>query len=78
MFAGLSLKAKASFACAYSGVAWGLFWIPLRFVNENGFPGAWSTTLYFVVSAVLLLSVRACDSAADAPPPPPRTTGANR
>ncbi|MBS38524.1 MAG: hypothetical protein CMO26_21690 [Thiotrichales bacterium] len=41
-------------ACA---TAWGLFWLPLRFVSENGFPGAWSTTLYFLISLVLLSPV---------------------
>ncbi len=55
MFAGLSLKAKASLACAYSGVAWGLFWIPLRHMDAQGIDGAWATVMFYGVPAVLFL-----------------------
>ena len=38
-----------------SASAWGLFWIPLRYVSDNGFAGAWSTVGYFFVSCLLLV-----------------------
>jgi len=53
MFANLSLKARASLACAYSGVAWGLFWIPLRGMDSAGVTDAWSTVLFYGVPLVL-------------------------
>jgi len=53
MFAGLSLKARASFACAYSGVAWGLFWIPLRGMDEAGITGAWASVMFYGIPLLL-------------------------
>jgi drug/metabolite transporter (DMT)-like permease len=37
-----------------SASAWGLFWLPLRHVSDNGFAGAWSTVGYFFISCLLL------------------------
>ena len=53
MFGGLSLKAKASIACAYSGVAWGLFWIPLRGMDDAGITDAWATVMFYGVPLLL-------------------------
>ncbi len=53
MLAGLSLKAKASLACAYSGVAWGLFWIPLRGMDDAGITDAWATVMFYGVPLLL-------------------------
>ena len=53
MFANLSLKARASLACAYSGIAWGLFWIPLRGMDDAGITDAWATVLFYGVPLVL-------------------------
>ena len=53
MFASLSLKARASLACAYSGVAWGLFWIPLRGMDGAGVTDAWATVLFYGVPLIL-------------------------
>jgi len=53
MFSGLSLKARASLACAYSGVAWGLFWIPLRGMDSAGVTDAWATVLFYGMPLVL-------------------------
>jgi drug/metabolite transporter (DMT)-like permease len=53
MFASLSLKARASLACAYSGVAWGLFWIPLRGMDSAGVTDAWATVLFYGMPLVL-------------------------
>lgn len=53
MFTQLSLKARASLACAYSGVAWGLFWIPLRGMDSAGVTDAWATVLFYGIPLVL-------------------------
>jgi drug/metabolite transporter (DMT)-like permease len=53
MFSGLSLKARASLACAYSGVAWGLFWIPLRGMDSSGVTDAWATVLFYGLPLIL-------------------------
>jgi drug/metabolite transporter (DMT)-like permease len=53
MFSHLSLKARASLACAYSGVAWGLFWIPLRGMDSAGVTDAWATVLFYGMPLVL-------------------------
>jgi drug/metabolite transporter (DMT)-like permease len=45
----------AKLACAYSGVVWGLFWIPLRALDEFGITGAWATALFYLVPTLLLL-----------------------
>ncbi len=55
MFSGLSLKARASLACAYSGVAWGLFWIPLRGMDAAGVTDAWATVLFYAIPMILFL-----------------------
>ena len=47
----------AKLACAYSGVVWGLFWIPFRALDGAGITGAWATALFDVVPAVLFLPV---------------------
>lgn len=45
----------AKLACAYSGVAWGLFWIPLRAMDEAGVNGAWATVMIYVVPLICAL-----------------------
>ena len=47
----------AKFACAYSGIVWGLFWIPLRALDGAGISGAWATALFYLVPAVLFLPI---------------------
>jgi len=47
----------AKLACAYSGVVWGVFWIPLRALGDSGITGAWATVLFYLVAALLVLPV---------------------
>ena len=49
----LSLKARASLACAYSGIAWGLFWIPLRGMDSAGVTDAWATVMFYGIPLIL-------------------------
>ena len=53
MFSNLNLTARASLACAYSGVAWGLFWIPLRGMDDAGITDAWATVVFYAVPLIL-------------------------
>jgi drug/metabolite transporter (DMT)-like permease len=55
MFSGLSLTTRASLACAYSGVAWGLFWIPLRGMDRAGVTDAWATVLFYGVPLLIFM-----------------------
>ena len=48
-------KNLAMLACAYAGIVWGLFWIPLRAMDEAGIAGAWATVLFYVVPLIILL-----------------------
>jgi drug/metabolite transporter (DMT)-like permease len=54
-FGGLSLTTRASLACAYSGVAWGLFWIPLRGMDSAGVTDAWATVLFYGIPLLLFM-----------------------
>lgn len=56
----LSLESRAKLACAYSGLVWGLFWLPLRQLEKSGIPGLWANLvfyfapLFFVVPALIV------------------------
>jgi len=45
----------AKLACGYAGIVWGLFWLPLRAMDEAGITGAWSTAMFYIVPLVILL-----------------------
>ncbi len=47
----------AKLACAYSGLVWGLFWIPVRHLDAVGIGGLWATFYFYVVPLVLSLPV---------------------
>ena len=53
----LSLERKAKYACLYAGAVWGLFWIPLRELEDAGFQGLWITVVYFLIPALCLIPV---------------------
>ena len=38
-----SFENRAKLACLYAGGVWGLFWIPLRALEEAGINGLWVT-----------------------------------
>jgi drug/metabolite transporter (DMT)-like permease len=45
----------AKLACAFSGLVWGLFWIPIRALAEAGIAGVWATLLFYAVPFMLVL-----------------------
>jgi drug/metabolite transporter (DMT)-like permease len=53
----LSLERKAKYACLYAGAVWGLFWVPLRELEDAGFQGLWITVVYFLIPALCLIPV---------------------
>ncbi len=53
----VSIEFKAKLACLYAGAVWGLFWIPLRALENAGLHGLWITVVYFLVPTVCLVPV---------------------
>lgn len=47
----------AMVAVAISGVAWGIYWIPLRALDDQGVTGVWSIVLFYLLPTILLLPV---------------------
>lgn len=45
----------AKLSCAFGGAAWGLFWIPLRALEDANVSGAWPTVLFFLVPCLILI-----------------------
>ena len=54
-----STNGLAKFACIYAGAIWGIFWIPLRGVNEVGVHNLWASVIWFALPTILLLPVTA-------------------
>ncbi|MEM6824297.1 MAG: DMT family transporter [Pseudomonadota bacterium] len=48
------LEHLAMAAVAMSGLAWGLFWIPLRALDQAGVSGLWAVVLFYTLPTVLL------------------------
>ena len=51
------LENRAKLACLYAGAVWGLFWIPLRALEDVGLHGLWVTVVYFIVPTLCLLPI---------------------
>lgn len=48
---------KAKFACLCAGAVWGLFWIPLRALEEIGLHGLWITVVYFLIPTICVIPI---------------------
>ena len=55
----IRIEKLAKLACASCAAVWGLFWIPLRALNDAGIQGPWATVLFAVVPLALLLPLLA-------------------
>lgn len=55
--AGSNPESLAKIACTTAGALWGLYWIPLRAVNEAGIRGSWATALFYLIPFVILLPI---------------------
>lgn len=51
----LSREAGAKLACAYAGVVFGVYWIPLRAFEAAGLPGLWATVALSAASFIAIL-----------------------
>lgn len=53
----LQTEHLAMLAVAMSGVAWGVFWIPLRALDDGGVVGVWAIVLFYCLPTLLLIPV---------------------
>lgn len=53
----MRIETAAKLACAYSGLVWGLFWLPIRALDEAGISGVWSLLGFYIVPFALLAPV---------------------
>lgn len=53
----MKTETLAKFACAYSGLVWGLFWIPVRHLDEAGISGLWAIFYFYGLPFMLGLPV---------------------
>jgi drug/metabolite transporter (DMT)-like permease len=44
-------------ACALAAILWGLFWYPLRLLEEMGVPGLWSSLIIYAFAMLFLFPV---------------------
>ncbi len=54
LFDTFSRQGWAKLAGIFSGIVMGIYWIPLRYMDETGFPGMWAVFLFNLASLVLL------------------------
>lgn len=52
-----TIETFAMVSVAAAGVAWGIFWIPLRTLDEAGIVGAWAVVFFYVLPTLLLLPI---------------------
>lgn len=52
-----SIETLAMIAVAAAGVAWGIFWIPLRALDEAGIAGVCAVVLFYVLPTLLLAPI---------------------
>ncbi len=46
---------KAKLACAYGGMVWGVFWIPLRALDDSGISDVWATVVFYLFPFMALV-----------------------
>ncbi|QDG77344.1 DMT family transporter [Labrenzia sp. PHM005] len=52
-----TIETFAMVSVAAAGVAWGIFWIPLRALDDAGVVGAWAVVVFYVLPTLLLLPI---------------------
>ena len=49
-----TINLNAIFACLVAATLWGLYWIPLRFLDNSGISGLWASVLIYFVSFLFI------------------------
>jgi drug/metabolite transporter (DMT)-like permease len=57
MIARISEHNLAKLAAVYSGLVFGIYWIPIRALEQAGFPGLWATTIFNLASVLIIIPV---------------------
>jgi drug/metabolite transporter (DMT)-like permease len=52
-----SIDTRARLACAYAGVVWGLFWLPLRGLENAGVEGLWAILAFYLAPLTVVVPV---------------------
>lgn len=52
-----TIEAFAMVAVAVAGVAWGIFWIPLRALDASGIVGVWAVIFFYLLPTILLAPI---------------------
>ncbi len=47
----------AKLAAVYSGLVFGIYWIPIRALENAGFPGVWATTMFNLASMLIVIPI---------------------
>ena len=47
----------AKIACTVAGAIWGLYWIPLRAINDAGIEGSWATMMLYLIPFLVMLPI---------------------
>jgi drug/metabolite transporter (DMT)-like permease len=51
------IETMAKISCILGGAGWGLFWIPLRYMDGIGVTGVWATFAFFFIPAPAILGL---------------------
>ncbi len=57
IFNKISEQNLAKASAVYSGMVFGVFWIPLRALDEQGFSGIWATSMFNIAATVFVLPI---------------------
>ena len=52
-----NMRLRGSVTIFFSAGIWGLFWLPLRHVDQNGMPGLWAITIMLATSLLIALPI---------------------
>lgn len=57
MISRLSEQNLAKLAAVYSGLVFGIYWIPIRALEQAGFPGLWATAVFNLASVLIMIPI---------------------
>ncbi|MDP9137243.1 MAG: DMT family transporter [Pseudomonadota bacterium] len=54
-----AIETRAKLACAYAGLVWGLFWLPLRALEKAGVEGLWAIVAFYLSPLIVVVPLLA-------------------